>query len=66
MTLSERRKKQKLTQEDVAKKLGIDRTTVSKWETGETFPSTKQLLPLAKLYNCKADDLLSGVAPVEA
>ena len=58
MTLSERRKQKQMTQEYVAEKLGVDRTTVSKWETGENFPSIRLLLPLSRLYDCTIDELL--------
>ena len=36
------RKKQGLSQEDVAGKLGVSRQTVSKWETDETLPDIRQ------------------------
>ena len=32
------RKRSGLSQEEVAKKLGVSRQTVSKWENGETLP----------------------------
>lgn len=41
------RKKCGLSQEDVAKKLGVSRQTISKWETDETLPDirrSKQIL----------------------
>ncbi len=34
------RKKEGLSQEDVAEKLGVSRQTVSKWETDQTTKST--------------------------
>ncbi len=46
------RKEHKLTQEDVAKILGIDRTTYTFYETGKTSPSISTLVTLANLYNC--------------
>ena len=33
------RKSKKISQEDLADKLGISRQSVSKWETGENYPS---------------------------
>ena len=44
------RKKSGLSQEDVAGKLGVSRQTISKWETGETLPDTRQSKNLAVLY----------------
>ena len=47
-----------LTQEQVAMSLGLSRTTVSMWESGESKPRTEKLVALARLYNCTVDDLL--------
>ena len=48
-----------LTQADVAEHLGLtDKSTVSKWETGESYPRTELLIKLAELYNCTTDRLL--------
>ena len=33
------RKIRKISQEDLAEKLGVSRQSVSKWETGENYPS---------------------------
>ncbi|WP_242745046.1 helix-turn-helix transcriptional regulator [Allobaculum sp. Allo2] len=41
-SLFQARKKQGLSQEDVAEKLGVSRQTVSKWETDETVPDLRQ------------------------
>ena len=50
-----------LTQEDVAEKCGVDRATISKWETGEFSPRTDKLLVLTRTLNCSIDDLLKEV-----
>ena len=55
------RKKNHLTQEELAKKLSITRQSVSKWENGASDPSTSNLLALAKLYGISAEDLLKEV-----
>jgi len=54
------RKSHKLTQEDIAKMLGIDRTTYTFYETGKTSPSVSTLVTLAKMYNCSVG-YLAGV-----
>lgn len=41
-----------LTQEAVAAKLNIQRTTVSMWESGDAKPRANKLPALAALYNC--------------
>lgn len=57
MQIKELRESLKLTQEDVAKKLKVKRTTVSMWETGEAFPRADKLPQLAEILGCKIDDL---------
>lgn len=54
-----------MTQQQLADKLNIDRSTISKWENGEFLPSTPNLIKLAQIYNCTVDDLLrqeSGIS----
>lgn len=52
------RKKQGLSQEEVAEKLGVSRQTISKWETGETLPDVRQAKRLAGLYHLTLDELI--------
>ena len=51
-----------MTQEFVAGSLGVSRQSVSKWEKGQSSPSTANLLALAKLYGVSAEELLRDVA----
>jgi DNA-binding XRE family transcriptional regulator len=53
------REKADLTQEEVASKLGVGRTTVSMWESGMSMPRADLLPDLAKLFSCRIDDLYS-------
>lgn len=53
------REKTGLTQEQVAKDLSVTQGAVSQWERGETFPQTKFLVALAKLYGCTVDEILN-------
>lgn len=58
------RKSHNYTQDDLAKKLGISRQAVSKWETGTTIPDLEILLKISKLYNITINDILEPkVAP---
>lgn len=52
------REKAKLTQLDLADKLHVDRTSVSKWEIGAAKPRADLLLPLAEVLQCTVDELL--------
>lgn len=58
--LYELRKKQGLSQEELAEKLGVSRQAVSKWERSEASPDTDNLIALAKLYNLSLDELIYG------
>jgi transcriptional regulator with XRE-family HTH domain len=54
------RKEKGVTQAELADNLGITNKAISKWETGEAFPETAQLLPIAKYFNITVDELLRG------
>lgn len=56
--LVELRKKNNLSQEALAAKLGISRQAVSKWERAEASPDTDNLILLARLYGVSLDELL--------
>lgn len=59
-TLQFYRKRQGLSQIDLADALEVSRQTVSKWETGAVLPSAENLLALSKLYGVTVDTLLNG------
>lgn len=59
MTLKERRVAANLRQEDVAEKLDVDQSTVSKWETLGNKPLRKYQRNLAALYGCTVEELMS-------
>mgnify|MGYP004678848699 CR=1 FL=1 len=56
--LKELRKNQNLTQSDIAKKLGITRSSVNAWELGISIPSTRYIVELSELFGVSADYLL--------
>ena len=62
MTLGERikeeRKKHKLTQIDLANKLGITKGTVSTWETNSRRPSFETLEELCSMFHVNLDYLM--------
>lgn len=58
--LQDLRKRNGLTQEELAKRLFVSRTAVSKWESGRGFPSIESLKAISKLFSVSVDDLLSG------
>lgn len=56
--LKEARKGKKLTQREVADRLGIDHTTISKYENNQSEPDNETLKELATLYDCSIDYLM--------
>ena len=48
----------KLSQKEIAKRLGVSPSIVSAYETSERTPSVEVLLALASLYKCSSDYLL--------
>lgn len=52
------RKKNHLTQNEVAEKLGIKQSSISRWEQGLTIPDIAILTKLADLYGVSIDYLL--------
>jgi len=58
VSIAERRRRIGLTQEELAQKLGTDRTTVVKWEKDKSFPRPDMLCQLARVLGCTPNDLL--------
>lgn len=48
-----------ITQEEMAKCLGVTAPAVNKWEKGTTFPDVTLLAPIARLLKITTDELLS-------
>lgn len=58
--ISERRKDKKLTQEQLAEKLGVSINAVSKWERGLCLMDMSLLKPLSKELDITINELLAG------
>lgn len=55
--IMELRKKNGLSQEELADFVGVARQTISKWELGETSPDLKQAKELSKIFKVSLDEL---------
>ena len=53
------RKKNGLSQEELAAKLNVSRQSVSKWEGNNTYPETDKIIQICNLFNCTMDDLIN-------
>ena len=58
MSIGSARKKLGMTQEGLACQIGVDRSSVAKWETGVAFPKTSILVKIADILGCTVDELL--------
>ena len=58
--LQELRKQRGLTQEELAEKLYVSRTAISKWESGRGYPNIESLKAIAKFFSVTVDELLSS------
>lgn len=58
MNLKNLRMSKKLTQKQLAERLGVERTTVSMWETGNSSPSLEILKKIAQVLDCSIDNLV--------
>ena len=56
--LAEQRKARFWSQSVLAEKLDVSQNSVSRWETGEAFPSQSHLQKIAELFGVTPDDIL--------
>lgn len=53
------RKEKKLSQLELAQKLGVAQSTLSTWETGRFEPDSKSLIALSEIFDVTVDCLLN-------
>ena len=64
--LQTRRREMGLTQREVAARVGVCRTVVSKWERGESRPAPHHLEALAQTLQLRDESLQAGRSPSAA
>jgi Helix-turn-helix. len=57
-TIVKKRHEKGLTQEELANYLGVSKASVSKWETGQSYPDITFLPQLATFFNISIDELI--------
>jgi len=57
--LKKLRKRKKISQEELAEKVGVSRQSVSKWETSEAYPEMNNILELCKIFKCNIGELVN-------
>ena len=58
--IAELRKKNNLSQEELADKVGVARQTISKWEICDTTPDINQVKIISKIFNISIDELVDN------
>ena len=58
--IQELRKQKGLTQEELAEKLYVSRTAISKWESGRGYPNIESLKAISEFFSVTVDELLSS------
>lgn len=58
--LAQIRKARHITQQQLSYDLGVDRSTIAKWESGAAMPRANKLPGLAKSLNCDISELFEA------
>ncbi len=58
--LQKLRKDVNMSQETLAEKLDVTRQSVSKWESGASYPEMDKLISICKIFNVDMDTLVNG------
>ena len=58
--IAEQRKKKKLTQEQLAEKLGINNRTISRWENGINMPDISLYKKICEVLDISVEELING------
>ena len=58
--LQKLRKNKNMSQEVLAERLDVTRQSVSKWESGATYPEMDKLISICKIFNVDMDTLVNG------
>ena len=56
--LKEIRKKEGISQEQLAEKIGVSRQAITKWETGKGLPDVENMVIIAEIFKTTIDELL--------
>ena len=57
--LQKLRKEKGISQEQLAEQLGVTRQSVSKWESGNSYPEMDKLIAICNIFHCELDALIN-------
>lgn len=63
INIQNERKRNQMSQKDLAAELNLTSSSVSNWEKGKSLPDIGNLIELCKIFNVSSDELL-GIKPV--
>lgn len=55
-----RKMRNRMTQEELAERVGVSRQTISKWELDQVYPEMDKAMELCDLFSCSMDELIRG------
>ena len=55
-----RKMRNRMTQEELAERIGVSRQTISKWELDQVYPEMDKVMELCDLFSCSMDELMRG------
>lgn len=61
MRIREVREQSDLTQEDLAKRIHVSRSSVESWECGQTYPSIDNCVALSNIFHLSTDYFFSPI-----
>ena len=64
--ITEERKKNGWSQEELAEKLSVSRQAVSKWESAQSTPDLQKIIRMAELFQVSTDYLLRDEIEAES
>ena len=64
--LQKLRKDANMSQEALAEKLDVTRQSVSKWESGASYPEMDKLISICKIFNVDMDTLVNGDVDIDS
>ena len=64
--LQKLRKDENMSQEALAEKLDVTRQSVSKWESGSSYPEMDKLISICKIFNVDMDALVNGDVDIDS
>lgn len=54
------RKNMKMSQEELAERVGVSRQAVSRWEVGDAYPEMCNIVALCSIFHCNINDLINN------